>query len=276
MAELENIALSRPAAGVLVAKLNRPTKLNALTFGMFAELESLAASVQADNSVRALVLTGEGRSFCAGLDLADAGTLPDMTADEMLTQQKTWGDGIMSLARIDKPVIAAVNGAAAGAGFSLALAADMRVATPETRFNAAFVRIGLSGGDCGSSWTLPRVVGMGIAAEILMTGRFVGADEALRIGLVNRVVETDRLLDEAVELASSITLNSPFGVGLTKAVLRQNIDSPSIDAALEVENRNQVLAAQSPQMQEALTAFLEKRAPDFSAWTTESELVRQS
>ena len=161
---------------------------------MFDEIRRLAHWLDGDDTVRALVLTGSGRGFCAGLDLASAQRLPGLDAHDMLRQQEGWAAGITSLATITKPVIAAVNGAAAGAGFSLALAADIRLCTPEARFNAAFVRIGLSGGDCGSSWLLPRIVGLGRASEILLTGRFVNADEAERIGLVNRVVPAADLL----------------------------------------------------------------------------------
>jgi enoyl-CoA hydratase len=165
---------------------------------------------------------------------------------------------------LPKPVIAAVNGAAAGAGFSLALAADIRLAAPAARFNAAFVKIGLTGGDCGSSWMLPRIVGLGHASDILLTGRFVDADEAARIGLVNRVVPAQDLRQEAIALATSITDNSPLGVRLTKQVVQMNVDAPSLHAALEVENRNQALASRTEDMNEALQAFVERRKPSFS------------
>jgi enoyl-CoA hydratase/carnithine racemase len=141
------------------------------------------------------------------------------------------------------------------------LAADIRLAAAGARFNAAFVRIGLSGGDCGSSYFLPRVVGLGRTAEILLTGRFVGAEEAADIGLVNRVVAADELLGQAVATAVQIAANTPFGVMLTKRVLHQNVDAPSLTAALEVENRNQVLTTRTEDMTEALHAFLDKRPP---------------
>ena len=193
--DLAHIEVEATDEGVAVATLARPEKLNALTFDMFDEIRRLAHWLDGDDTVRALVLTGSGRGFCAGLDLASAQRLPGLDAHDMLRQQEGWAAGITSLATITKPVIAAVNGAAAGAGFSLALAADIRLCTPEARFNAAFVRIGLSGGDCGSSWLLPRIVGLGRASEILLTGRFVNADEAERIGLVNRVVPAADLID---------------------------------------------------------------------------------
>jgi enoyl-CoA hydratase len=257
------IATERRDATV-VATLNRPDRRNALTFAMFAELGRVCERVEADEAIRALVITGAGQGFCAGLDLDDAATLPDMALPEMLRQQEAWAGAIAALRRLTKPVIAAINGAAAGAGFSLALAADIRVASTAARFNAAFVRIGLSGGDCGSSWLLPRIVGLGLASELLLTGRFVEAEEALRIGLVNRVVTPAELLPRALDLAAAIAANSPYGVRLTKKVLQTNVDAPSFEAAIELENRNQVLTSHTDDMREALAAFREKRPPRFS------------
>jgi enoyl-CoA hydratase/carnithine racemase len=264
MTDYTTLRLERAAEGVALVTLDRPERMNAITFRMFEEWHAVCAEVAGDDDLRALVLTGAGRAFCAGLDLVDAGTLSDMTVPEMMRGQESWADATAAFHRLPKPVIAAVNGAAAGAGFSLALAADIRLASPEARFNAAFVRIGLSGGDCGTSWFLPRVVGLGRAAEILLTGRFVGADEAAGIGLVNRVVPKDDLVHEAIGLAQQIATNTPFGVTLTKRVLHLNVDAPSLTAALEVENRNQVLTTRTHDMAEALTAFQEKRPPRYT------------
>ena len=263
MPTYETLLVEQPMPGVVLATLNRPERRNALTFTSFAELRALATHVADDDAVRALVLTGAGAGFCAGLDLDEAAQLSGMSVDEFLRGQESWADAIASFRLMPKPVIAAVNGAAAGAGFSLALAADMRLASPEARFNAAFIKIGLSGGDCGTSWTLPRVVGLGHAYEILLTGRFVDAEEAARIGLVNRVVPADELLPAALELAGSIVANSPLGVRLTKQAVQVNVDAPSLQAALELENRNQALTSRSPDMAEALLAFREKRLPVF-------------
>jgi enoyl-CoA hydratase/carnithine racemase len=258
------LSLDAPAPGVLLATLNRPDRLNAMTAQTFLDFVTLQREVESDPAVRALVLTGAGRGFCAGLDLDVATELPRMTAAEMLTLQQSWSDAIAGFRFMTKPVIAAVNGAAAGAGMCLALVADIRMAAPSARFNAAFVRIGLSGGDLGSSWLLPRLIGFGRASELLLTGRFVDAEEALRIGLVNAVADTDTLLDDALTMADAICANAPFGVGLTKQVLQQNVDAPSLSAALQLENRNQVLATRSADMSEALTAFREKRRPRFT------------
>lgn len=262
-AAYRTLTVERPATGVVLARLNRPDRLNAITFEMFEEFVTLQAEVEADAGARVLVLTGTGRAFCAGLDLDQAATLPEMPAAVMLAGQESWARSIAGFRHLTKPVIAAVNGAAAGAGMALALAADIRVASTTARFNAAFVRIGLSGGDVGTSWALPRLVGLGRAYEILLTGRFVGAEEALHIGLVTDVVEADALLERALETAALIVGNSPVGMALTKQVVQHNVDAPSLEAALALENRNQVLASRTTDMVEALAAFREKRSPDF-------------
>jgi enoyl-CoA hydratase/carnithine racemase len=256
------LELTWPSADVALVTLDRPDRLNAITFEMFEEFARLQADL-ADRDVRALVLTGAGRAFCAGLDLDEAAQLPSMPAAEMLREQTGWARAVAGFADLPFPVIAAVNGAAAGAGMALALMADIRVGATTARFNAAFVRIGLTGGDCGTSWTLPRLVGLARATEILLTGRFVEADEALDIGLVTDVVEPETVVERALEIATVIAGNSPVGVSLTKQVLRTNVDAPSLEAALEVENRNQVLATRTDDMTEALTAFREKRRPTF-------------
>lgn len=251
------------AGGVLTLRLNRPERLNAFTFEMFDELSEACAEAEADDSVRVIVVTGAGRGFSAGLDLDLVESLPRMSAQEMLTGQERWAAGIVSLKRVRKPVIAAVNGPAAGAGMALALAADIRIAVEGTVFVPAFIKVGLTGGDVGISWLLPRLVGIGIASELLLTGRDVGAEEAERIGLVNRVVPPDELASAVDEVAGMIASRSPFGVRLTKQVLQTNVDAPSLEAALELENRNQVLSTRTEDMGEALAAFREKRDAAF-------------
>ena len=256
----EHLLIERPADGVVLATLNRPARRNALTREMFGRLAALQAEVDADQSARVLILTGAGPGFCAGLDLDIAVELTTMPAEEFYAQQQDWAAAVVGFARMKTPVIAAVNGAAAGAGFGLALAADIRLCGHSARFNAAFVRIGLSAGDVGCSWALPRIVGLGRAMDILLTGRFVDADEADRIGLVSAAVPDAELLDRALEMAAAIQANSPFAVQLSKEIVHTNADA-SLAAAVELENRSQVLASRSPDMVEALAAFREKRAP---------------
>lgn len=261
--DLEHLLVSRPTDGVLQITLNRPEKLNALTFGMFDELTSLCRALEGDPAVRVVVLTGAGKGFCAGLDLDAVAALLEMTPYEFLRGQEKWAGAALALRHLTTPVVAAVNGAAAGAGFSLALAADLRVASVKAKFNAAFIRVGLTGGDMGSSWLLPRVVGLGLANELLLTGRFVFADEALRIGLVNQVCKPDQLLPVSLELARGIMANTPFGVRLTKQVIQANLGAATLAGGIELENRNQALAAGTADMREALTAFLDGRPARF-------------
>ncbi|MGX6448087.1 enoyl-CoA hydratase/isomerase family protein [Patulibacter sp. S7RM1-6] len=263
MIETTTMRLERPTDGVLLVTLDRPERLNAQTRTMFDELAGLAADLRHEPDVRAVVLTGAGKAFCAGYDLADAEELAGLGARGMLELQENSARALESLRGIPQPLVAAVNGAATGGGFSLALAADIRLATPAARFNAAFVRIGLTAGDLGCSWHLPRLVGPGRAAEIMYTGRFVEADEAERIGLVNRVVPSEELLDAAFAMAEQIAGNSPFGVQLTKTALQANLDGLPLRSALELENRGQALATRHPDMPEALAAFKERRTPNF-------------
>lgn len=256
--------LERPTDGVLLVTLDRPDRLNAQTRTMFDEFAALAADLRHDAETRAVVLTGAGQAFCAGYDLADADELSTLGARGMLALQETSARALEALRAIPQPLIAAVNGAATGGGFSLALSADIRIVAPAARFNAAFVRIGLTAGDLGCSWHLPRLVGPGLAAEIMYTGRFVGAEEAVRIGLANRVVDGDALLDDAFAMAGQIATNSPFGVQLTKTALQANLDGVSLRTALELENRGQALATRHPDMPEALSAFKERRTPNWA------------
>jgi enoyl-CoA hydratase/carnithine racemase len=261
----ETLLVERPRDGVVLVTLNRPDRMNAITFQMFDEMHDLCRGLLADRDARAVVITGAGRGFCAGLDLDDAETLPDMTPHEMMLGQQHWAGAFVNFHELPQPVIAAVNGPAAGGGLGLALVADIRLASPTARFNAAFVRIGLSAGDVGVSWSLPRVVGLGRAAEIMLTGRFVDAEEAATIGLVNRVVPEDALLDEAFAVAEQIAANTPFGVTLTKRVLNANVDAGSLSQAVEVENRGQTLATRGQDFREALAAFREKRPAKLTA-----------
>ena len=261
--QFETMLLDEPSPGVLVATLNRPDRMNAQTVQMFAELEQLAHDLS-DSDVRTLIITGAGRAFCAGYDLADAEELADLSPLEMLGRQERAARALAGIRGVPMPVIAAVNGPAAGGGFALALAADIRLGAPEARFNAAFVRIGLTAGDLGTSWLLPRLIGPARAAELAYTGGFVDAEEAERIGLLNRIVPADRLLDEALALAAQIAANSPGGVQLSKRALQANMEAASFAAALELENRGQALLTRGEDMPEALRAFKERREPRFT------------
>lgn len=262
--DLETIVLERPRPGIAVATLNRPDRLNAMTNTMFRELEQLALHLDQDDEVRVLIITGAGRAFCAGFDLDAAEELPSMSPLEFLDQQELAMRGLVAIRSMRIPVIAAVNGAAAGGGLSLALAADIRLGSPQAKFNAAFVRIGLSAGDLGASWHLTRIMGPGRAAEFAYTAGLIGAEEAERTGLLNHVHPAASLLDEAIAMAELIAANSPGGIQLSKRALQANLEITSYAAALELENRGQALLTQGEDMPEALAAFKEKRRPVFT------------
>jgi enoyl-CoA hydratase/carnithine racemase len=262
--QLETMLLERPQPGVAVLTLNRPDRLNAMTMRMFEELNLVPHALKDDDDLRALIITGAGRGFCAGYDLDRVDEITRMGVREFLKFQELATGGLAAIRGLRVPVIAAVNGAAAGGGMSLALAADIRLAAQEARFNAAFVKIGLSVGELGTSWTLTRLVGPGRAAEIAFTGRFVDAEEAERIGLVNRVVPSESLMNEAMALAARIASNSPAGVQLSKRALQANLETGSYAAALETENRGQALLTRGEDMPEALSAFKERREPQFT------------
>jgi enoyl-CoA hydratase len=265
-APYDTITIEREAqAGVTVLRLNRPERLNALDAQMIDELHMALAQIACDTDTQVLILTGEGRGFCSGIDIhtpAAVGSTGDTVT--VFGEHEKVASLPIRLRNLPQPVIAAVNGPAAGGGFALALGADVRICAPEGSFNVAFIKLGLSGCDTGVSYMLPRIVGAGIAAELMLTGRFVGAEEAEELKLVNRVVPQERLLDEALALAGEICANSPFAVKMTKRVLQRNVDATSIEAAVDLENRTQVLTTRTEDMSEALAAFLEKRAPRFS------------
>ena len=239
------LELDRPSDGFVVVRLNRPECLNAINEVMQSELSNLLGDLAADQSVRAVVLTGAGRGFCAGIDMRDFGpNVPEATApalDRMRFQEKMAALA-EAVRQLPQPVIAAVNGPCVGAGLALCLAADIRICSAEASFGNAAILLGLSGAEMGMSYHLPRIVGTSVAAEWMLTGRTVSATEADRRGLVSEIVEPARLAERAVELASQIAGLAPLGVQLTKRALQVNTDAASLSAALELENRNQVIS----------------------------------
>lgn len=263
MTDHETFQVDRSHGGVTRVTLDRPERSNAMTDTMFAELESLCREVDADDACRVLVLTGAGRAFCAGYDLELADDLAGLGALGMLDKQERAARAMVAVRSLRVPVIAAVNGAAAGGGLALALAADVRLASTHAVFNAAFTRIGLSAGDLGCSWLLTRLIGPAHTSEICFTGRSVAADEAVKIGLVNAVHHADELLDRAMDLADAMIANSPGGVQMSKRALHANMEAASYAAAIELENRGQALLTRTSDMVEALAAFKEKRPPTF-------------
>lgn len=262
--DLETLALEMRPGGVAVLTIDRPHRANAQTPTMFAEFNTAAHALR-DSGARALIVRGAGeKAFCAGFDLAEIDVITKMGVTEFLRFQELATGGLAAIRHLPFPVIAAVHGPAAGGGLSLALAADIRLAAPTAKFACSFVKVGLSAGELGTSWQLTRLVGSGRAAEIAYTGRTVGAEEAERIGLVNRVVPSATLFDEAFALAAAISANSPGGVRMSKRALQRNQEIASYAGALELENRGQALLTRTEDMPEALSALRERRAPDFT------------
>jgi enoyl-CoA hydratase/carnithine racemase len=260
--ELETLRLELGPDDVAVMTVDRPER--ARTRILFTEL-GLVAHALRDGGARALVLRGAGeQAFCAGSDPAEIEALTRMGARESLRFAETATAALAAIRHLPFPVIAAVHGPAEGCGMSLALAADIRLAAPTAAFACSFARVGLSAGELGTSWLLTRLVGSGRAAEIAYTGRVVAAEEAERIGLVNRVVPAASLFDEAFALAAAISANSPGGVRMTKRALQRNQEITSYAAALELENRGQALMSRTEDMPEALAAVRERRDPHFT------------
>jgi enoyl-CoA hydratase len=260
---------SRPAEGVLLVEMDDPDRYNALSTGMIAELTAVFGSLRDDRDARVVILRGRGRGFCAGANMGGEADTPPRAQGRgpvgfIHEYQEYLSDLMLAIHEARPPVIAAVHGAAVGGGIALALACDMRIASTDAYFASHFIRVGLSSCDVGTSYWLPRVVGPSMAAELMLTGRRVPADEAHRIGLVNRVVEQDQLTEAALELAAGITANSEFGVIMTKLGMWTNFDAPSLRAAIELENRTQVLGTFTGNMAEAGAAFREKRDPDWA------------
>lgn len=239
------LEVDRPRDGVAVVRLNRPKQLNAINEVMQTELAQTLAELATDRTARAVVLTGAGRGFCAGIDMRDFGPgMPEASApaiDRMNFQEKM-ARLAEAVRQLPAPVIAAVNGPCVGAGFALTLACDIRICSTAASFGNAAILLGLSGAEMGMSYHLPRIVGTSVAADWMLSGRTVPAAEADRRGLVSELVEPEALGGRAVELASLIAELSPLGVQLTKRALQVNTDATSLSSALELENRNQVIS----------------------------------
>ncbi|WP_077032906.1 enoyl-CoA hydratase/isomerase family protein [Pelomonas sp. KK5] len=268
----DDILLERQAEQpqVAVLRLNRPTVLNALRHDTVRRLTALLDELAADEDVRVVVLTGAGRGFCAGWDLRS--TLTDAAGEPLqhepgvtdyIRGQELFAGMVKRLRGLDKVVIAAVNGVAVGAGFAMTLAADVRLASRSASFHIGAVRIGLTAGECGISYHLPRLIGASRAFELMLTGRPLDAAEAERAGLVSALVDDADLMPRALTLAQQVLANSPYATRHTKQLMWANLAAPNLEAALEVENRAQVLALMTEDFREASAAFVEKRAPRY-------------
>jgi len=221
--------------------LNRPDTINALNQKMIEELGSLFDELNLNDSVRVLIITGSGeKGFCSGMDMKEsASKLFEATPDLIYKYQSIASRLFYKMRYIPQPVIAAIHGAASGAGFSFAMASDVRIITPEARFNAAYINIGLGGADLASSYFLPKLIGSGRASEFLLTGEFMDAEEAIQLGFASQVVEKEILMERALEMAGKMAAKNPMGLRMTKEAINQNLGVGSLEQALHLENRNQ-------------------------------------
>ncbi|MBL4782656.1 MAG: enoyl-CoA hydratase/isomerase family protein [Porticoccaceae bacterium] len=248
--------------GVDYVTLNRPNELNTLNKQMIVELRDYFGELYFNQDVRIVVLKGAGRAFCAGLDLKEGGgDVKNVVAG--LQTQRGISEIMMRMRKCPQPIISLIHGPACGGGFAMALASDIRIAGESAKMNSAFIKIGLSGCDVGVSYLLPRLVGAAIASELILTGRFINAERALRVGLVSDVVP-DAELDAAGEtFVEEMLATSPLGLRLTKECLNMSIDAPSMESAVAMEDRNQMLCVQSDDFKVGIMSFLTKQKPEF-------------
>lgn len=252
-----------PVTQVATLTLDRPERLNALTFEVYAELRDAFRTLDTEPGVRAVVITGSGRAFCSGGDVDDIiGALFERDDDGLYEFTRMTCDLILAIRRCRRPVVAALNGTVAGAGAVIATACDVRIASSSAKIAFLFTKVGLSGADMGAAWLLPRIIGLGRATEILMIGDFLDAEEAGRIGLYNRVVPDDQVLAEAQELAAGLARGPGEALAVTKRALDDEA-SMGLEAALEAEARAQAACMRDPNFREAYDAWREKREPRF-------------
>ena len=250
--------------GIATVRLNDPDRLNALTFQTYEELEKLTRNLAGDDAVKVLLLTGNGKGFCSGGSVHEIiGRLLEMRAEELYRFTRMTCDVVKNMRNLKKPIVAAVNGIAAGAGAMLALASDLRVVSERAKFAFLFVKVGLSGADMGALYLLPRIVGQGKAAELLFLGDAIDAQEAYRIGLANRVVPHEKLMEEAYALARRVSEGPLYALGVTKELLNAEADM-GLETALETEAAAQARCMERGDFREGYRAFVEKRAPQFN------------
>jgi enoyl-CoA hydratase/carnithine racemase len=253
----------RGSDGVAVLTFDRPETLNSLTFAIYGQLERLFHELEDDDAVKVVVLTGNGRGFCSGGSVEDIiGPLLESELDQTLVFTRMTGAVVRNMCRLQKPIVAAINGIAAGAGAVLALACDLRVMAETAKFAFLFTKVGLTGADMGAAWLLPRVVGTGRAMELLLLGDKVEAADALRIGLCNRVVASDQVLVEALALARRLAEGPALAQAMTKKLVLQEW-AMDFEAAIEQEAQAQALLLRAHDHREFYRAWTEKRAPRF-------------
>jgi len=262
------VLVDTPAPHVRLVTLHRPDRLNAMSIELVIELYDVLEATAADNDCYVVVLTGSGRGFCSGLDLKDYGVIPNidgLTVGRIAQRSMRYYSRLVpAIRRMPQPVIAAVNGPAYGGGMCLSLAAELRFASQSATFNSTGIVNGLTSTELGASWLLPRLVGAAHSNDILLTGRTIDAEEALRIGLVSRVLPDDELLPAAVEVAARMTEFSPYGLAMTKDIVWVNLETTSLESAIEIEDRNQLMLGFTENLPEAIRAFDQDRPPVYT------------
>lgn len=262
------VQVDRPAAHVTRVTLDRPDRLNAMSIELVLELADAFAEIKADNTCRVVVLTGAGRAFCSGLDLKDHGVVPGIDGLQVgqIAQRAmhVYSQLTPIMRSMHQPIVAAVNGDAYGGGMCLTLGAELRFAAEGARFNATGIVNGLTSTEMGASWLLPRLVGAAHSNDLLLTGRVIDAQEALRMGLVSRVVPADELADVALEAAEGMARHSAYGLAMTKSTIWANLEIASLAAAQELEDRNQLMLGFTANLPEAMAAFSEGREPVYT------------
>jgi len=248
-----------------ILSLNRPDALNAVTPTMVEEATEYFSGLSRRLDVRVVILRANGRAFCAGADLGSVAFVAPGAGrpQRQMSMQKLYSGLIKLMRSCPQPIIGLLHGAACGAGFSLALACDVRFAAPNARLNAAYLKVGVGGCDMGSGYLLPRLIGLSVASELLLTGRFIHAERAKAVGLVSDVVAEDKLLETGLELAEDMLAASPMGLRMTKETLNAEVDAPSLEAALTLEDSQQVILLETADQKEAVDAFRKKRRPRY-------------
>jgi enoyl-CoA hydratase len=262
------VLVERPRPHVAVVRLHRPERLNALSIDLVTELHDALTEVGEDNDTWVVVLTGSGRAFTSGLDLKDYGVVPNIDGLQVgrIAQKamRHYSRLVPLLRRLPQPVIAAVNGPAYGGGMCLALGADLRFAAESAVFNSTGIVNGLTSTEMGASWLLPRLIGVARSNDLLLTGRVVDATEALQMGLVSRVLPDEELVGHCLDVAEQMARYSPYGLAMTKDVLWANLEVASLEAAVELEDRNQLMLGFTENLPEAIRAFDAGRAPTYT------------
>ncbi len=262
------VLVEHPQPHTAVVTLNRPERLNAMSIELVIELEDRLQEVAADNDTWVVILTGAGRAFCSGLDLKDYGIIPNIDGLSVgrIAQRsmRYYSRLILTLRRMPQPVICAVNGPAYGGGMCLTLAVEIRLASESATFNATGIVNGLTSTELAASWLLPRLVGAAHSNDMLLTGRRIDAAEAYRMGLVSRVLADDEIQAEALSIAARMCEFSPYGLAMTKDILWVNLENPSLEAAIEIEDRNQLMLGFTENLPEAIRAFDQGRSPVYT------------